>query len=77
MTQCQKSKLVESSTAKKQELIEHIEGLAMRGVKTAILLAQLGDESSLAEVTAASLLAIKRGENLLRAIDAVDDETIS
>ena len=74
MIQCQKPKLVEASTQRRQELIEEIEGLAKKGLEIALILAKLGDEDSLARLVADSQLAIVRGKNLLRALYADEDE---
>ncbi len=77
MTQTQKRKPVEVSITTSQESIRYIEGFAMKGLKVALILARLGDETSLVRMISGSELALTRGKNLLRGLGLMEDETVS
>lgn len=66
--QCQKPKLFKASSTRRRKAIKDMEKLGMKGLKVALILAQLGDTDPLARLLVLSELIVGQGQNLIRAI---------
>jgi len=66
--QRQKPKLLEASNTRRSKAMEDLERLGMKGLKVALILAQLGYVAPLVGLLDVSELIVRQGENLVRGV---------
>lgn len=74
MIQRQKSKLLEASSTRRRKAIKDMERLGMKGLKVALILAQLGDVAPLVGLLDVSRLIVRQGQNLVRGVYGVKEK---